>query len=300
TREEVGLDLAGAELLGRLDDLQGGNALRGPLVLSAFVYRLAARPLLVAQNDEVQATLWVPLGMFFDPARPVGPTWGGFKMPGVPVAEPGRPLAWGPTYRLLASLFPPPARPPSPARPAPPSPAGRPLAPPTTPPPPPPRAGGGGPPPPVCPISPPSRDGVPGRSYLQANLVPFSTHCGAANTRPPHQPASPTLCSAPRTTATPSGPVGTANVESFVFAWTVMPRPEPRRSLMRRRTRPLVGVVHVGGAMNPEAFRYVVPFQPSRRPVHAGALTGGGGGAPGWAVKASSGTTPLATSATRS
>src|SRR5262245_4500870 len=146
----------------------------------------------------------------------------------------------------------------------------------------------------------PSRNGVPGRSYLQANLVPFSTHCGAANTRPPHQPASPTLCPAPRTTATPSGPVGTANVESFVFAWTVMPRPEPRRSLMRRRTRPLVGVVHVGGSMNPEAFRYVVPFQPSRRPLHAGAITPGGTGAPACAVKASSGTTPLATSATRS
>jgi len=105
TREEVGLDLAGAELLGRLDDLQGGNALRGPLVLSAFVYRLAARPLLVAQNDEVQATLWVPLGMFFDPARHVGHTWGGFKMPGVLVGEPGRHVVWGLTYRLLDSLF---------------------------------------------------------------------------------------------------------------------------------------------------------------------------------------------------
>src|SRR5262245_25531983 len=43
TREEVGLDLAGAEALGRLDDLNAGIRLVAPLVLAAFVYRIAAR-----------------------------------------------------------------------------------------------------------------------------------------------------------------------------------------------------------------------------------------------------------------
>jgi len=105
TREEVGLDLTAAELLGRLDDLEGGNALRGPLVLSAFVYRLATRPPLVRQNDEVQTTLWVPLHMFLDPNRHVGHTWGGLRMPGVLVGEPGRHVVWGLTYRLLDGLF---------------------------------------------------------------------------------------------------------------------------------------------------------------------------------------------------
>jgi ADP-ribose pyrophosphatase YjhB (NUDIX family) len=39
TLEEVGLDLAGAELLGRLGDVDAGVRVVAPLVLSAFVYR---------------------------------------------------------------------------------------------------------------------------------------------------------------------------------------------------------------------------------------------------------------------
>jgi 8-oxo-dGTP pyrophosphatase MutT (NUDIX family) len=41
TFEEVGIDLAGAELLGRLDDLEGRDSGRTlPLVISAFVYHV--------------------------------------------------------------------------------------------------------------------------------------------------------------------------------------------------------------------------------------------------------------------
>src|SRR5262249_4584243 len=62
-----------------------------------------------------------------------------------------------------------------------------------------------------------------------------------------------------------------------------------------------VGAVgHAGGWRTRGALRYVAPSQPARRPWHAGAITPGGTGAPACAVKASSGTTPLATSATRS
>lgn len=104
TREEVGLDLTRADLLGRLDDLEGGNPARGPLVLSAFVYRLARRAPLVP-NHEVQSTLWIPVGAFLDPARHVGHSWGPLRLPGVLVGEPGRHVVWGLTYRLLDGLF---------------------------------------------------------------------------------------------------------------------------------------------------------------------------------------------------
>lgn len=104
TREEVGLDLATAEPIGQLDDLAGGSRMQQTLVLSAFVYRLAARPALIA-NHEVRETLWVPLGLLLDPARHIDHTWGPTCVPGILVGEPGRHVVWGLTYRFLDGLF---------------------------------------------------------------------------------------------------------------------------------------------------------------------------------------------------
>lgn len=104
TLEEVGLDLVGAEPLGRLDDLQGGISHLAPLVLSAFVYRAAGRPTPVP-NHEVRMAVWVPLRALLDPDRHVAHRWGLAKFPGILVGEPGRHVVWGLTYQVVQGFF---------------------------------------------------------------------------------------------------------------------------------------------------------------------------------------------------
>lgn len=101
TLEEVGLALSGADLLGRLDDLEGRHAGRRlPLVISAWVYHVSD-PGPLRPNYEVQETLWVPLRRLVDPRHHVEyPTpWAGY--PGILVGKPGRHVVWGLTYRFL-------------------------------------------------------------------------------------------------------------------------------------------------------------------------------------------------------
>jgi 8-oxo-dGTP pyrophosphatase MutT (NUDIX family) len=104
TREEVGLDLAGAERLGRLGDLDAGVRLVAPLVLSAFVYRLETSPPLV-RNHEVRETLWVPISRLVDPTHRVRHRFGLTRFPGIVVGEPDRHVVWGLTYRLVDDLL---------------------------------------------------------------------------------------------------------------------------------------------------------------------------------------------------
>lgn len=101
TFEEVGLALAGADLLGRLDDLEGRHAGRRlPLVISAWVYHVPA-PGPLALNYEVEEALWVPVRRLVDPRQQVEcPTpWTGY--PGILVGRPERHVVWGLTYRFL-------------------------------------------------------------------------------------------------------------------------------------------------------------------------------------------------------
>lgn len=105
TREEVGLSLAGAELLGRLDDIEGRHAGRPlSLVISAHVFHHAA-PGALALNYEVESALWVPVARLVDPAAHVAyPTPYG-DYPGILVGEPDRHVVWGLTYRFLEIFF---------------------------------------------------------------------------------------------------------------------------------------------------------------------------------------------------
>lgn len=101
TFEEVGLSLAGAELLGRLDDIEGRHAGRPlSLVISAHVFH-HANPGALSLNYEVESAFWVPLARLVDPAARVEyPTpIGGY--PGILVGDPGRHVVWGLTYRFL-------------------------------------------------------------------------------------------------------------------------------------------------------------------------------------------------------
>ncbi len=104
TLEEVGLDLSGAERLGRLGDLDAGIRLVAPLVLSAFVYRLVA-PVELVHNHEVRETLWVPVTRLLDPAHRVRHRFGLMRYPGILVGEPDRHVVWGLTYRLVDDLL---------------------------------------------------------------------------------------------------------------------------------------------------------------------------------------------------
>ena len=105
TLEEVGLSLAGAELLGRLDDKRGNPRTNPELVISAFVYH-AHTPGDLAINHEVQDAFWFPLGGLLDRARHVQYTaHGEFEFPGILVGEPDRHVVWGLTYSFLESFF---------------------------------------------------------------------------------------------------------------------------------------------------------------------------------------------------
>jgi 8-oxo-dGTP pyrophosphatase MutT (NUDIX family) len=108
TLEEVGVSLAGAEALGRLDDLQGhpAAARSGAAVISAFVYHVAA-PGPLKPNREVEQAFWFPLPSLFDPERRVEypVSWGGLRYPGILVGEPERHVVWGLTYRFLEVFF---------------------------------------------------------------------------------------------------------------------------------------------------------------------------------------------------
>jgi 8-oxo-dGTP pyrophosphatase MutT (NUDIX family) len=88
TLEEVGLSLAGAELLGQLDDKRGNPRTNPELVISAFVYHTRA-PGDLAINHEVQDAFWFPLGGLLDRARHVQYTaHGEFEFPGILVGSP--------------------------------------------------------------------------------------------------------------------------------------------------------------------------------------------------------------------
>ena len=106
--EEVGLDLARAELLGRLDDVEGAPPGFDSLVVSAFVYHLERRvpPTL---NYEVRDALWVPIARPLDPSRRVPFYWPREQRethyPGILVGEPDRHVVWGLTYRFLEIFF---------------------------------------------------------------------------------------------------------------------------------------------------------------------------------------------------
>jgi 8-oxo-dGTP pyrophosphatase MutT (NUDIX family) len=105
TLEEVGLSLAGAELLGRLDDKKGNPRTSPELVISAFVYH-APSPGELAINHEVQDAFWFPVEGLLDRARHVQYTaHGEFEFPGILVGEPDRHVVWGLTYSFLESFF---------------------------------------------------------------------------------------------------------------------------------------------------------------------------------------------------
>lgn len=104
TLEEVGVRLAEAERLGRLDDKTGNPATRPELVVSAYVYLWLDSGRLVP-NCEVRTAFWFPVLDLLDPERRVTYTIRDLPFPGILVGEPNRHVVWGLTYSFLESFF---------------------------------------------------------------------------------------------------------------------------------------------------------------------------------------------------
>ena len=104
--EEVGLDLAAARFLGRLDDMSASLL---PITVAAFVYvaESAALPAL-SLSDEVTEAFWVPLPHLFDRRRlrehRLRRGSAEHRFPALDLLGPGRPLLWGLSYRFTRSL----------------------------------------------------------------------------------------------------------------------------------------------------------------------------------------------------
>lgn len=110
TVEEVGLSLAGARLIGRLDDQTGQRAGQGrQLRIAAFVYEVeanAGHDLVL--NYEVAEAFWVPLAWFEERSRVIEyrhPPYPETGFPAVVVGDPDRHIVWGLTFRFLAAFF---------------------------------------------------------------------------------------------------------------------------------------------------------------------------------------------------
>ena len=106
--EEVGIDLAAATYLGRLDDQQGRH--RGHtagIVVRGYVY-LVEPGADVVPNVEVEDTVWVRIDRFLDArfyTHIVHPVYPGERFPGVRVSDDEHQVVWGLTRRFMASFF---------------------------------------------------------------------------------------------------------------------------------------------------------------------------------------------------
>jgi len=108
TREEVGLDLTRAELVGRLPDVPAfSRSKRGRLVVTPWVFAMRGEPE-VTPNEEVQSVIWTPFSTL---ARGEGRGMYAFTYEDKPYElpcirlEPGQKVLWGMTYRMLETML---------------------------------------------------------------------------------------------------------------------------------------------------------------------------------------------------
>jgi len=102
-REETGISLERATLLGRLDDLRPMRRSLRSLSVRPFVFRSALRPALTL-SDEVADALWVPLSSLRETATTTSVLHRGEELR-VPAFLVGTRVVWGMTQRVLAGLF---------------------------------------------------------------------------------------------------------------------------------------------------------------------------------------------------
>lgn len=105
THEEVGLDLASAEVLGALDDIAPRTPTLPPVIVRPFVFRLD-RPSFLHPNHEVAHAAWIGIDRLTDAA-----VYRDYRYPvaGATLVFPGYHLdegvVWGMTERILTPLL---------------------------------------------------------------------------------------------------------------------------------------------------------------------------------------------------
>lgn len=105
TREEVGVDLSAARLLGRLDDSAPRSQSLPPIIVTPYVFALE-RHAPLEPNHEVAGAFWTPIERLVDPGilRPYP-----FEVRGARIDFPGYHLdqgvVWGMTERILTPLL---------------------------------------------------------------------------------------------------------------------------------------------------------------------------------------------------
>jgi len=101
TLEEVGVDLAAAEYVGRLDDLLGSSE---AVLVSAFAYVVPAT-VAVRPNYEVRSAHWFRLDDALDPDRQIVRAFlhrgQEFDFPAIRLFDDDEPVLWGLTYRFF-------------------------------------------------------------------------------------------------------------------------------------------------------------------------------------------------------
>lgn len=106
TMEELGVDLGRAEYLGRLSDHDGAHL---PVLLSCFVYGLAADALDFIMSEEVKDVFWLTIEELIDPDRRGTHefTFAGdrFESPCVHLPYDDKPVLWGLTFRLVTEFL---------------------------------------------------------------------------------------------------------------------------------------------------------------------------------------------------
>jgi 8-oxo-dGTP pyrophosphatase MutT (NUDIX family) len=106
TSEEAAIDLSAARYLGRLADCVGAHQ---PVRIACFVYGFGDVPLKVTINHESRDAFWVNLADLADQRRHI-PTEVHFHgsstaAPAIRLPQPGKPVLWGITYRLLMQFL---------------------------------------------------------------------------------------------------------------------------------------------------------------------------------------------------
>jgi 8-oxo-dGTP pyrophosphatase MutT (NUDIX family) len=106
TREETGVDLAPAERLGILDDLVPNTPTLPPVLVRPFVFALAERPALAAEQGEVARAFWVALARLAarDVRHDLVLTLRGVER-AFPAYYLGEDVIWGLTERILTPFL---------------------------------------------------------------------------------------------------------------------------------------------------------------------------------------------------
>lgn len=106
TREEIGLELGPERYLGRMSDIIGANL---PVRVSCFAYFITSANIEPTISLEVRDVFWVPLSELLKPEQnkieTVGFSGRTLNVPAIVMPQPGKPVLWGLTYRLVMQFM---------------------------------------------------------------------------------------------------------------------------------------------------------------------------------------------------